>query len=273
MNEPWKRLIEAERRVMRLESLLQRQNTQIVSVAGAIQNDALNVMNPFGVCEGGGGGGDACETFQDTLCMNLEWFTHNWGGGLPKVYSSTNPTDIGFDSLPPLSPFPVTIPNSVSANCFTGATLAKTSETSGQAVFEYTSGGFYAYAKLQSIFGTYNVIAYMWQYFTMSGFDYYFRIGTPYGGFVPSATPALFGTSGSASYEGAWAGSTIPSSPDWIAAGDGTTARIKLSWGSICGTGSPVITPGPIADPDPKILIGKLSEPSVIITPGRIQDV
>lgn len=54
MNEPWKRLIEAERRIMRLESLLQRQNTKIVSVAGALNNDGQNITNPFG--SGGGGG-------------------------------------------------------------------------------------------------------------------------------------------------------------------------------------------------------------------------
>ena len=86
MNEPWKRLIEAERRVMRLESLLQRQNTQIVSVAGAIQNDGRNPSNPFG--SGGGGGTSGIIRFPISYEMWVEWDT------VPtlKTGASLNPT-------------------------------------------------------------------------------------------------------------------------------------------------------------------------------------
>ncbi len=89
MNEPWKRLIEAERRVMRLESLLQRQNTRIVSVAGAIQNDSLNVTNPFGSGGGGGGGGiGAVHRFPEEFTVRVEWDV------VPtlKTGASSNPT-------------------------------------------------------------------------------------------------------------------------------------------------------------------------------------
>lgn len=54
MIEQQKRLIEAERRIARLESTLHRTNVAITSVQGAIRNDSYNVPNPFGVCEGGG---------------------------------------------------------------------------------------------------------------------------------------------------------------------------------------------------------------------------
>jgi len=87
MNEPWKRLIEAERRVMRLESLLQRQNTQIVSVAGAVRNDGQNVTNPFG--SGGGGGGiGAVHRFSESLEVWVEWATTP----TVKAGASSNPT-------------------------------------------------------------------------------------------------------------------------------------------------------------------------------------
>jgi hypothetical protein len=73
MNEQWKRLIEAERRLARLESTLQRQNTRIVSVNGAVRNDATDVRNPFG--SGGGGGGGATPRFPTEFEMWVEWDT------------------------------------------------------------------------------------------------------------------------------------------------------------------------------------------------------
>jgi hypothetical protein len=71
MNEQWKRLIEAERRLARLESTLQRTNTRIVSVNGAVRNDATDVRNPFG--SGGGGGGGATPRFSTEFEMWVEW--------------------------------------------------------------------------------------------------------------------------------------------------------------------------------------------------------
>lgn len=56
MNEQWKRLIEAERRVARLESAVQRTNTAITGVQGALRNDSQNVVPPFGTAGGVGSG-------------------------------------------------------------------------------------------------------------------------------------------------------------------------------------------------------------------------
>lgn len=57
MIEQWKRLIEAERRLAKLESTLQRTNRNVTAVRAAVRNDGQNVTNPFGT--GGGGGGMA----------------------------------------------------------------------------------------------------------------------------------------------------------------------------------------------------------------------
>lgn len=74
MNEQWKRMIEAERRLARLESTLQRQNTRIVSVNGAVRNDATDI--PAVVPGGGGGGGaGAVHRFPVTYAMWVEWTT------------------------------------------------------------------------------------------------------------------------------------------------------------------------------------------------------
>jgi hypothetical protein len=74
MNEQWKRLIEAERRLARLESTLQRQNTRIVSVNGAVRNDANDI--PTVVTVGGGGGGSGgVHRFPVTFDMWVEWTT------------------------------------------------------------------------------------------------------------------------------------------------------------------------------------------------------
>ena len=71
MNEPWKRLIEAERRLMRLESKLQRQNTKIASVSGMLQNQGQNVVNPFGT--GGTTGGMI--RFETSYTVRVSWST------------------------------------------------------------------------------------------------------------------------------------------------------------------------------------------------------
>lgn len=54
---------------MRLESLLQRQNTKIVSVGGALQNDGQNPSNPFGYTGGGGGNWFRWETQYRIRCV------------------------------------------------------------------------------------------------------------------------------------------------------------------------------------------------------------
>lgn len=73
MNEQWKRLIEAERRVARLEQTLRRTNTAINGIRGAQQTDAFNVPNPFG--SGGGGGGGGMVRFETNYDVWVEWST------------------------------------------------------------------------------------------------------------------------------------------------------------------------------------------------------
>ena len=57
---------------MRLESLLQRQNTRIVSVAGALQNDGQNAPKPFGSGEASVSG---IRRFPTDFTMRVEWTT------------------------------------------------------------------------------------------------------------------------------------------------------------------------------------------------------
>ena len=86
MNEQWKRLIEAERRIARIESGLQRANRNVVAVQGQIQNSAQNITNPFG--SGGGGGTGAVHAFPSEYEMWVEWDV------VPtlKTGASSNPT-------------------------------------------------------------------------------------------------------------------------------------------------------------------------------------
>lgn len=72
MIEQQKRLIEAERRIARLESTLHRTNVAITSVQGAIRNDSYNVPNPFGT---GGGGTAEINRFPTAFEMWVEWDT------------------------------------------------------------------------------------------------------------------------------------------------------------------------------------------------------
>lgn len=72
MNEQWKRLIEAERRLAGLESKLFRTNQNVAAVQGAIRNDAFNVPNPFGT---GGGGTVDINRFPIAYEMWVEWDT------------------------------------------------------------------------------------------------------------------------------------------------------------------------------------------------------
>jgi len=86
LNEQWKRLIEAERRVARLESSLSRTNQNVVAVQGQIQNSSQNITNPFG--SGGGGGGAGLHRFAIEYNVWVEWDT------VPtlKTGASLNPT-------------------------------------------------------------------------------------------------------------------------------------------------------------------------------------
>lgn len=72
MNEQWKRLIEAERRLSHLEAALRRTNTAITGVRGAQQTDAFNVPNPFG---SGGGGGSGIHRFPVEYRAWVTWDT------------------------------------------------------------------------------------------------------------------------------------------------------------------------------------------------------
>lgn len=73
MNESWKRLVEAERRIARLESTLQRQNSRIVAANAAIRNDAVDPRTPFGSGGGSGGGTGSVHRFPEEFHVYVSW--------------------------------------------------------------------------------------------------------------------------------------------------------------------------------------------------------
>jgi len=186
------------------------------------------------------GGGD-CEMFADTICLRLNWFTHNWAGGLPEVTSSATPETIGF-AAPAGYTGGIDIANALSGTMFDGVTLAKVSETSGDAVYEAVFPDFLAYVRVRPIAGVYVVTAWMSQFFEISGISHAFRVGSPTSAFTAGGkVPGLVRTSGSAVVEPTLIGVTNSAFTSWIWFGSGTgpTASITVSWGDECGTSGP----------------------------------
>lgn len=72
MNEQWKRLIEAERRIARIEAGLGRTKMHVTGIQGAIQNSAQNITDPFG-SGGGGGGTGGVHAFPSAYTLRVEW--------------------------------------------------------------------------------------------------------------------------------------------------------------------------------------------------------
>lgn len=254
MNEQWKRLIEAERRLLRLESTLHRTNNAITGVQSALQNESRNVVNPYGFCDGGGG---PCETFLDTICVRLEWYEYWWAATVRRTNSPTTPGSVGFKIQPPNAGAGgyVAYSNSViSAGMFAGFSMTKTSEIDGTAVFEKTATDFSAWLRIQSIGGMYVLKFWMSQVFYPSGFATAFRVGSETFSQVLATVPATFGTTGTTSIERLPCGVTDPSSAQWFYA-LGNEARVSLSWGDLCAIGgpdpTPIIKPPTIGEPDP----------------------
>ena len=207
MNEQWKRLIEAERRVARLESGLSRTNRNVVSVQGQIQNGSQNITNPFG--SGGGGGTGGIHRFPIEYEMWVEWDT------VPtlKTGASLNPTaDV------------TALANAVS-ELETGFVLNASSNLSGE-------GYFWGYERNRSMMAQYG--------------EYDFRPGWPEPGTGSNDAEAYFKFARYEDGEWL-ADAAVATSGAYDNLGDvfyeatasaGNTIRIEIGWGRRNGIGS-----------------------------------